>query len=131
MTRNPVTIDLKAPTSLADILMKHHPIHHLPVLEGEVLRGLVSQSDLYRNMLSFFFVENEREHHEFLDSFLDLPSIMTSDPLSLQPEDTLGQALELMQTRKIGCVPVVDKANRLVGILTESDMLRLFTHYLP
>ncbi|MDH4120997.1 MAG: CBS domain-containing protein [Deltaproteobacteria bacterium] len=127
MSTRPVTIELDAQPHLADTLMNHHAIHHLPVVKGGVLQGLISQRDLFRHMMSFFFVENNQEQHDFLDSFLDIPSIMTPDPLTLGPDDTLGAALDLMIEHKIGCVPVVNGNNQLVGILTESDLLRLMT----
>ncbi|MDH4226078.1 MAG: CBS domain-containing protein [Deltaproteobacteria bacterium] len=130
MTTRLITLDWGAKTSLADSLMRHHTVHHLPVVKEGRLMGLVSQNDLYRNMLSFFFVETETEQEEFLDSFLDIPSIMTPDPLTLTPEDTLAQALTLMMEKRVGCVPIVDAANVLVGIITESDMLRLLNQVL-
>lgn len=130
MVRDVVTIQLHDKSSVADVLMKHHPIHHLPVLEGEVLRGLIAQRDLYRSMLSVLYYEEERELHSFLDQFTDIASIMTAEPLTLGPDDTLGQALALMLERKIGCVPVVDEQNRLLGIVTDSDLLRVLDQVL-
>jgi CBS domain-containing protein len=127
MTRQVITIQQGTRTSAADTLMKHHPIHHLPVLEGKRLRGLISQSDLYRNMLSLAFVETEREQHDFLDRFLTVESIMTADPITLSPEDTLGRAIDLMVEYRIGCIPVVDGMNELQGILTDFDLLRIFS----
>jgi CBS domain-containing protein len=131
MVREVISIQLDDKSSLVDTLMKHHPIHHLPVLEGRVLRGLIAQRDLYRSMLSALYYEDERELHSFLDNFTDVASIMTPDPLTLGPADTLGDALELMLQRKIGCVPVVDEQNRLLGILTDSDLLRILDDVLP
>ena len=131
MVRDVITIQLGDRSSLVDTLMKHHPIHHLPVLEGRVLRGLIAQRDLYRNMLSALYYEDERELHSFLDNFTDIASIMTPDPFTLRPEDTLGDAVALMRQHRIGCVPVVDERNQLVGILTDSDLLRILDEVLP
>jgi len=118
-----VQVDTKA--SLVDILMQHHPIHHLPVLEGRVLRGIISQTDLYRNMLSLFYIEDEAEQHEFLDNFLDVPSMMTPEPMTLAPEATVREALDLMVEQRVSAVPVVNPRNELVGIVTDHDMLCL------
>jgi len=131
MVRDVISIQLRDPSSLVDTLMKHHPIHHLPVLEGDVLRGLIAQRDLYRNMLSALYYEDERELHSFLDNFTDVVSIMTPDPLTLGPGDTLGDAVTLMLRHKIGCVPIVDDRHRLQGILTDSDLLRILDEVLP
>jgi len=131
MVRDVITIQLQDRSSLVDTLMKHHPIHHLPVLEGDVLRGLIAQRDLYRSMLSALYFEGEPELHSFLDDFTDIASIMTPDPLTLEPTNTLDDALQLMLEHKIGCVPVVDDRNRLQGILTDSDLLRILNAVLP
>lgn len=123
-----VQVDTKA--SLVDILMQHHPIHHLPVLRGRVLRGIVSQTDLYRNMLSLFYIEDEAEQHAFLDEFLDVPSMMTPEPLTLGPDQTVRDALHLMLEQRVGAVPVVDERNELLGIVTDHDLLRLMERLL-
>lgn len=126
MSRNMITLQLDDRTSLVDILMKHNPIHHLPVLQGKVLKGLVTQRDLYRNMLSTYFYESEKEQHEFLDTFTDLSSLMTKDPLTLTPDQTVGEALHLVLEYRVGCVPIVNEKNEIQGMITDSDLLRLF-----
>ncbi|MCB9080208.1 MAG: IMP dehydrogenase [Lewinellaceae bacterium] len=52
---------------------------------------------------------------------------MIIDPVTINPEATIGEALQLMQRFKIGGIPVVDSQNQLVGILTNRD-LRFETH---
>jgi CBS-domain-containing membrane protein len=126
MIREVITIQIDDKSSVVDTLMKLNPIHHLPVLEGKVLRGLISQRDLYRNMLSGAFYDSEVEQHSFLDNFTDIPSIMTRDPITLSPEQTLGEALHLVLEYRIGCLPLVNDRNEMQGIVTDSDLLRLF-----
>ncbi len=126
MIREVITIQIDDKSSVVDTLMKLNPIHHLPVLEGKVLRGLISQRDLYRNMLSGAFFDSEEEQHSFLDNFTDIPSIMTRDPITLSPEQTLGEALHLVLEYRIGCLPLVNDRNEMQGIVTDSDLLRLF-----
>lgn len=50
------------------------------------------------------------------------------DPVTLSPDATIGEALRLMRENKIGGIPIVDAAHKLVGILTNRD-LRFETHY--
>ena len=125
MNKQVISLQLASPVSLADELMKLHAIHHLPVLEGKVLRGIVSQTDLYKNMLSYFLIDSEREQREFLDRVLDLHTLMTVEPLTLEPERTVGEALELMTQYRVSSIPVVNGQNELLGIVTDFDMLRL------
>ena len=124
MAREVITLQIGERTSLADLLMKQHPIHHVPVLDGKILKGIISRSDLYRNMLSCYFIETEEEQHEFLDRFLDISAVMTQDPIALSPEDTLGDALAVILDRRVGSVPVVNEQNELVGIITEYDLMQ-------
>ena len=130
MNRSLITIQLQEKAGLADQLMRNYAVHHLPVLEGKVLRGILTQRDLYKNMLSYFFIESDREQQDFLDEFLDIPSIMTEDPITLEPEQTLGEALDLMIANRIGSLPVVNERNELVGIVTEFDLLRALAELL-
>ncbi|HND74510.1 MAG TPA: CBS domain-containing protein [Saprospiraceae bacterium] len=50
--------------------------------------------------------------------------IMIKDPITISPDATVLDALEVMRNKQIGCLPVVDK-NELVGIITETDFLRI------
>jgi acetoin utilization protein AcuB len=50
---------------------------------------------------------------------------MTLDPITISPEDTLGQAVNLMLDNKISGLPVVDETGTIVGIITESDIFRI------
>ena len=49
---------------------------------------------------------------------------MTPNPVTLSPEESLMEALQLMRLRKIRRVPVVSTAGKLVGLLTEGDLKR-------
>jgi CBS domain-containing protein len=49
---------------------------------------------------------------------------MITEPEVISPDATIAEALELMRTKKIGCLPVVYK-HELVGVITEMDFLRI------
>jgi CBS domain-containing protein len=55
---------------------------------------------------------------------------MTTDPLTLSPDDNLQEAVELLINEKIGGIPVVDDAEGIVGIVTYVDVLRCFLNRL-
>jgi acetoin utilization protein AcuB len=50
---------------------------------------------------------------------------MTPQPITISPEATLAEAAQVMLKHKISGLPVVDKQENLVGIITESDIFRL------
>jgi CBS domain-containing protein len=53
-------------------------------------------------------------------------TVMTTQPMTVAPDDDLTDAIELLLTEKIGAIPVVDEAEGLVGILSYVDVLRCF-----
>ena len=55
---------------------------------------------------------------------------MTTDPVTVSPDDDLAEAVELLIEQKIGGIPVVDEAEGLVGIVTYVDVLRCFLNRL-
>jgi CBS domain-containing protein len=55
---------------------------------------------------------------------MQVKDVMTSPVLSVEPDSTVAQAVQIMLQRRISGLPVIDKTGRLVGILTEGDLLR-------
>ncbi len=107
---------------LAKDIMNLGRIRHFPVVEDDELVGVVSQRDLYRASLGTVMQYGEKAQRAFLES-VAVKEIM-ADPISIGPNATVGDAARLMMEHKIGCLPVLED-NRLVGIVTETDMLQV------
>ena len=107
---------------LAKDIMNLGRIRHFPVVEDDELVGVVSQRDLYRASLGTVMQYGEKAQRAFLESVV-VKEIMV-DPISIGPDATVGDAARLMMEHKIGCLPVLED-NRLVGIVTETDMLQV------
>ncbi len=109
----------------AERLMRSARIRHLPVvLEGELL-GVLS----YRDLLEFALAQLEQEagRVEALRA-KTIESLMTRDPVTATQGTALREAALRMVRNRIGCLPIVDGATRgnarLIGLLTESDLIR-------
>ncbi len=114
MIPDPITIPKG--TSIEDAIgvMKTNSIRHLPVVsEGNRLEGFVTLADLKQGLIPSMVAD------------LTLADLMISKPITVRAEDDVEVAAQFIYKYKIGGIPVVD-GNTLVGIITESDILRAF-----
>ena len=124
MTTDVFTVDRNEALLTADRMMKLGRIRHVVVLgdEGEVA-GVVSQRDLFHSGLIKALGYGIHAIQKTLDT-LAVKEVMSTNVVTTRPDTPLRKAAELMFTRKVGCLPVVD-GSRLVGILTEGDFVKL------
>jgi acetoin utilization protein AcuB len=109
-------------------LLQQRGVRHLLVLDGRDLVGIISDRDLKRALDS-----TKKKHKKMLNLggtyFLLEPilvsEIMTRNPVAISANATAQEAAALMLSKKFGALPVV-KAGKLVGIVTETDLLRHF-----
>jgi CBS domain-containing membrane protein len=123
MTTDPTTLKRNDKLTLADDIMRLGRVRHLPVVEddGELLVGVVSQRDLFRNALAQALGYGKHAQRKILDT-LSVKDVMATDVVTTGPETSLVEAARLLTERKVGCLPVVENG-RLVGILTEGDFV--------
>ena len=114
MIPDPITITASASITDALELMKLNSIRHLPVVSGgNVLRGFLTLADLKQGLIPSMVGD------------VSLSDLMISDPIVVGPEEDIEIAAQLIYKHKIGGMPVVE-GEKLVGIITESDILRTF-----
>jgi len=123
MTTGVVTLKLHDTLTLAGDLMHLARVRHMPVLAGDRLVGIVSQRDLFRAAVSSVLKLRPALEREWLGK-IRVEEVMTTDVVTAQPDWTVARAVRLMLDHRIGCLPVVD-GHRLVGLLSETDCLRL------
>ncbi len=111
MTSNPATIGPRDLLSVADERMRHGHFRRLPVVNevGDLI-GIVSNGDL-------------REHTGYLPT-TRVTAAMTERPITILADAPIEAAAETLLEHKIGGLPVLDVDGKLVGIVTESDLLR-------
>jgi acetoin utilization protein AcuB len=128
MTRNPVTADSETLVLDAQKIMKENNIRRLPIVDKGKLVGMVTKHDLLEaspspaTSLSVFELN-------YLLAKMKVKEIMKKNPVTITPDTPFEEALRLGQEKKIGSFPVVDKG-KLVGITTESDIIRFVTRVL-
>ncbi len=114
MMTSPVTVTENASIQKAIELMKEKGFRHLPVVNKAMkLMGFVTLSNLKQGLIPAMVGD------------LTLSDLMITDPITVAPDDDLETAARLIYEHKISGMPVVKK-NKVVGIITESDILRAF-----
>ena len=109
---------------MARDLMDERNVRHVPVVdEDRHLVGLVSERDLLRSMYPSTSEFPVGTQHAVLQR-VKVSAIMTRDVETVEPEDDLAAAAQVMLDNKYGCVPVVVEGGRVEGIITESDFVR-------
>jgi CBS domain-containing protein len=113
MTSEPVAVSERITVARALRTLEEVEIRHLPVVDREgLLLGIVSQRDL---LAAARAGETRRT----------LASLMKREVVAVVPETPAHEAAYLLLHHRIGCVPVVDRAGRLIGIATDADFVRV------
>lgn len=122
MTARPVTVSPEATVAAAVSAMRRGRFRHLPVVSGGELVGVVAQRDLETS---------PGAPVEAVESLGDRPvaEVMTSQPVTVWPDEPVEVAARLLVEHAVGCLPVVADEG-LVGILTESDLFSVLLRLL-
>ena len=126
MTKNPITVDSETLVLDAQKIMQENSIRRLPVVDKGKLVGIVTKHDLLQASPS---PATSLSIHElnYLLARMKVKEIMKKNPMTLSPDTPFEEALKMGQDKKIGSFPVVENG-KLVGIATESDIVRFLTH---
>jgi acetoin utilization protein AcuB len=119
MTKAPRTVSPGDTLTLAADLMRESRINHLPVVEGERLVGILSDTDLRNASLAS---APQPAGEESTGGGRRVREVMKTEVWSLTPEDSVEDALLIIRRKKFGALPVLSEG-RLVGIITKIDLL--------
>lgn len=128
MTANPFTITPDQTIPDAHEIMAQNSVKRLPVMKDGKLVGIVSKEDIQRASPSKATTFSMGEI-TYLLAKTKIKSIMTKDPVTISSNALLEEAATLMRDNDISFLPVVDD-NKLVGIITESDIFDSFIELL-
>ncbi|MDJ0867337.1 MAG: CBS domain-containing protein [Myxococcota bacterium] len=109
---------------LVEDIMTLGRIRHMPVLEDGRLVGVVSNRDLLSASLSRTLDFDDQHRRSFIRS-VEVNEVMSRDLCTVEPDTTLREAAILMLRRRVGCLPVTKPDGTLVGLVTETDLVRV------
>ena len=124
MPEKMVTISAGDTLSTVEDIMTLGGVRHMPVVRAGKLVGVVSERDLLRASLSNLTDFGSEQRRAFLH-VVEIGRVMSSPAVVIDSEATVEEAARVMAERKIGCLPVV-KGDDLLGLITETDVLRYF-----
>lgn len=127
MAKDVMTVDENTSLMRATRIMKESNIRRLPVVSHGKLIGIITDRDVKDASPS---KTTSLDIHElyYLLSEMKVKDVMTSAPFTLAGTDTLEKAAIVMLNARISGLPVVDGTGQLIGLLSETDVLRGFIH---
>lgn len=125
MTKNPKTVAFDVLISEAQAMMRQEKIHRLPVVDRSGrLVGIVTAADLRRASTPMATSLDMYELH-YLLSKLKVEAVMSKKLVTVTEDLPIEEAARIMDDNRVAGLPVM-RGNDLVGIITESDLFRLF-----
>ena len=125
MSTYPLTIGPDESLSEAHSYMREQKVRHLPVVKSdEKMLGLIAEDDLLKAEPSSATSLSVWEIHHLLME-VKVKTVMIKDVITTTEDTPIEEAAHLMLDNKIGCLPVL-RDDKLVGIITESDIFRTF-----
>ncbi len=125
MTQEVIAVTAETSMLKAGKLMKEHDIRRLPVIdEARRVIGIVSDRDVKAASPSKATTLDMHEMY-YLLSELKIKDIMTPNPVTVDPLDTVENVALLMLEKGFGGLPVVDADRKLVGIITDHDVFKV------
>ena len=103
-------------------LLAENRIHHVPVVDGKVLVGLISSTDIIKLSLDAYGTPDS-DNKEYLDSQFSIDKVMSTDLVTVKPDDSIRSAAEALSTGTHHSLPVVDGDGKLMGIVTTTDLV--------
>ncbi|MGH7846609.1 MAG: CBS domain-containing protein [Candidatus Binatia bacterium] len=123
MTTDPISLGPEDTVGQAEEIMFTNKIRQLPIVDGAELVGIATDRDI-RSFLSGRLFGTPEERETALNT--KIAAVMSTEPITLSPDDDLSDAVDTLIEEKIGGIPVVDEHKGLVGIVTYVDVLRRF-----
>jgi acetoin utilization protein AcuB len=131
MTQKVITIETDTTIFEAKEKMEKNNIRHLPVVEKDnTLVGIITDRDIRSAMPSIMVIDQESAKEKERIFKLQVKDIMTRNPVTISPTNTLEDALLMIQKMRVGAFPVVDPQGKLKGIISVHDLIRAFINVL-
>ena len=124
MTTNLITVAPEDKLTVVKEIFEKNKIHHIPVVHGKDMVGLISKTDFVYFMRGFNRSEEDKFVNEARLRAYKAEDIMTKGLAKLNPNARINVALEIFMENRFHAVPVVEDNGELVGIVTTFDIIK-------
>ena len=127
ISKQVITVGLKAPLKKIIEVMEDNNINHLPVIGDEnMIVGIISKHDIYRNLLRLTINTTGKTYSEKSMATILAEEIMTMDVVELSPDDDISKATEILMLGEFHACPIVENY-KVIGIVTAKDIMGYLT----
>ncbi|MEL1246477.1 CBS domain-containing protein [Flavobacterium helocola] len=123
MTKNVVKLNLSDDLTKAEILFKKLHIRHIPVVNGNIIIGMLSYTDLLRISFADAIDDDEDVVDTTVYNMFTVEQVMAKKIVSISPETTIKEAAQILSTKEFHALPVCE-GELLVGIVTTTDLIK-------
>ncbi len=124
MTPEVITIGMDETLRTAQQIFNDRRFHHLIVIENGKPVGVLSDRDLLKQLSPFLGVRLSERPQDVATLNRRIHQFMTRRLISIDPDATITEAARTFMRQRVSCLPVIDKAGQLVGIITTRDIIR-------
>lgn len=125
MTKNVVKLNLSDDLTKAEVLFKKHHIRLIPVVNGNVIIGMLSFTDLLRISFADAIDDEEDSVDTTVYNMFTVEQVMAKKLVCITPETSIKEAAQILASREFHALPVCE-GDLLVGMITTTDLINYF-----
>ncbi|WP_299519946.1 CBS domain-containing protein [Winogradskyella sp.] len=122
MTRNIIALNRDDDLETAEVLFKRNKIRHIPVVNGDVILGMLSYSDLLRISFADAVYDTDEDVDTLVYNMFTIEQVMVKNVVTVSSTTTIKEVAKILSENEFHALPVVDDG-RLVGIVTTTDLI--------
>ncbi len=122
MTKEVITLNTVDSLDKAEHLFKKHHIRHIPIVNGEEVKGILSYTDLLRISFADSVDEDDDSVETVVYNMFTLEQVMAKNLVSVTSKTTIREVAQLLSKKEFHAIPVIDD-KKLVGIISTTDLL--------
>ena len=123
MTKHVIKLNVNDDLTKAESLFKKYHIRHIPVVNGNIILGMLSYTDLLRISFADAVDEDEKSVDVTVYNMFSVEQVMARNLVKVSPDTSIKEVAEILSKKEFHALPVVED-ELLVGIVTTTDLIK-------